>query len=219
MKTFFHQKLEKMNRRFYEVFGDLEAQVEFLKTAFFILSVLLLMTLLGAYFLAHKPPVVIRVSELGEAKAVQDVKSETETRYPELIFFSRLFVKRFSEFNAYTLSRDLEEAFGLMTRKFQETADQDYLGSGLISKIKEAGLNMQIEFREAIVEKNTPEAALVSITGVRTITSYKNPAYKEASFFKWDLVLKKYKRSVSIPFGVLVDHYKETLLNRLEDQK
>lgn len=219
MKTFLHQKLEKLNRRFYEVFGDLESQVEFLKTAFFILIILLVLSLLGAYFLAHKPPVVIRVSELGEAKAIQNIKSETKTSDPELIFFSKLFVKRFSEFNAYTLSRDLEEAFGLMTRKFQETADGDYLGSGFVSKIKEAGLNTQIEFKEGIVEKNTAEAVLVSLTGVRTITSYKNPAYKESSYFNWEIVLKKYKRSVSIPFGVLVDHYKETLLNRLEERK
>ena len=31
MKTYFHEKLEKLKRRYFEVFGDLEAQAEFLK--------------------------------------------------------------------------------------------------------------------------------------------------------------------------------------------
>src|SRR3990167_5947917 len=106
MKTLFHQKLETLNRRFYEVFGDLESQVEFFKLALLVLSAFLGFTLIGAYLLAHKPPVVIRVSELGEAKAIQNVKSETNTSDLELVFFSKIFVKRFSEFNAYTLSRD-----------------------------------------------------------------------------------------------------------------
>ncbi|MBI4397803.1 MAG: hypothetical protein HY586_01605 [Candidatus Omnitrophica bacterium] len=219
MKTLFHSKLNKLNRRFYEVFGDLESQAEFLKLIVFIQSAIVILLLVGAYFLAEKPPLVIRVSELGESKIFENTKTETDPADPELIFFARTFVKRFSELNAYTLSRDFEEAFRLMTRRCQERVEEEYIRSGLLSKVKAAGLNTRIEIREERIEKNTPEFVVLSLTGVRTITSYTNSKYKDSSFVKWDIVLKKYPRSVKVPSGLLVDNSREILLNKLEENK
>ena len=47
MKTRFQTKLESMGRRYYEVFGDIEAQTEFLKLVSLVLLGLLFLALFG----------------------------------------------------------------------------------------------------------------------------------------------------------------------------
>ena len=218
MTTRFETKLKGLNRRFYEVFGDLEAQVEFLKLMSFILVLLLLFSWVGAYFLAKKPPVVIRVSEVGKAESVKDLKTNNEIEASEILYFAKNFVKRYTEYNAYTLSRDMAEAFNLMTFRFQKTAKQDLVESGFLARLKESGLNTRIEFKEESLERNTPEIAVVSLIELRTITSYKNPDFKESSLFKVEVVLRKSQRTAEAPSGLLVEEYREYLLNKLEDK-
>ena len=219
MKTRFHEKLENMNRRYWEVFGDLEAQAEFLKLTSLILLFLLFLSLFGAFLLAKKPPVVIRVTEVGEASAIRDLPSHNAPTAPELFYFAKNFVKRYGEYNAYTLARDMAEAMNQMTAKYQKTAQREFVESGILSRIEEAGLYAQIEFKEETIERETPEYVRVSLMGVRTVMSYKNPDYREASLFKSELLLKKYPRTKNIPWGVLVEQYREILLNKLEEVK
>ncbi|MDP2643554.1 MAG: VirB8/TrbF family protein [Desulfobacterales bacterium] len=219
MKTRFQERLEKMNRRFYEVFGDLEAQAQFLKFTTLVLLILLLLSMLGAFLLARKPPVVIRVTEVGKAEAVRDLDTSNMPQTSEILYFARSFVKRYSEYNSYTLARDIAVAMNLMTPKYQKAARRDLVESGLLAKIKEAELNVLIEFKEEKVERDTPDHALVSLIGVKSITSYKNPNYRESNLFKASLVLIKVSRSIEAPSGLLVENYSEMVLNKLEEAK
>lgn len=219
MKTRFQERLEKMNRRFYEVFGDLEAQAQFLKFTTLVLLILLLLSMLGAFLLARKPPVVIRVTEVGKAEAVSDLDTSNMPQTPEILYFAKSFVKRYSEYNSYTLARDIAVAMNLMSPKYQKTARRDLVESGLLAKIKEAELNVLIEFKEEKVERDTPDHALVSLIGVKSITSYKNPNYRESNLFKASLVLIKVSRSIEAPSGLLVENYSEMVLNKLEEAK
>jgi hypothetical protein len=57
------------------------------------------------------------------------------------------------------------------------------------------------------------------LIGVRKLTSYKNPDFQEASLFKAEIVLKKYPRSMDLPTGLLVEEYREIILNKLEETK
>lgn len=217
MKTQFEERLEKMKRRYYEVFGDLEAEVEFLKLTSLILLAFLFFALAGAFILAKRPPVVIRVTEVGEAQAIKDMRTNNAPTEPEIIYFSKSFVKRYAEYNAYTLARDMSEAMNQMTSAYQKTAERELLESGLLAKVREAGLHAQIEFKEEAIERETPEYCRVSLIGVRTIRNYKNPDYRESSLFKSELVLKKFPRSSEVPSGLLVEQYREILLNQLEE--
>ena len=219
MKTPFQERLENMGRRYYEVFGDLEAQAEFLKVTTFVLLVLLLLALVGAFAIAKKPPVVIRVTEVGEAQAIRDLKANNAPTAPEILYFSRSFVKRYTEYNSYTLARDMAEAMNQMTGRYQGIAKRDLVESGILARVKEAGLNAQIEFKEEKIERETEEHVLVSLIGVRTLTSYKNPDYRESNLFKAELVLKNFPRSLEVPSGLLVEDYREILLNKLQEQK
>ena len=75
MKTRFQTKLENLGRRYYEVFGDLESQLEFLKLASLVLLCLLFFAIFGAFVLAKRPPVVIRVDEVGKAEDREEKKA------------------------------------------------------------------------------------------------------------------------------------------------
>jgi hypothetical protein len=219
MKTYFHEKLEKLKRRYFEVFGDLEAQAEFLKLSNLVLLGVLIAVLLGAFLLAHRPPVVIRVTEVGVAEPIRDFRINNAPSEPEILYFSKSFTRRYTEYNSYTLSRDVTEAFNQMTGRFQKLTNRDLVESGLLTRVREAGLHAAIEFKEEKIERETPEFIRVSLIGVRTIQSYKNPDYKESALFKAELTLKKCPRSMAVPFGLLVEDYHEMILNKLEERK
>ena len=219
MKTRFQTKLENLGRRYYEVVGDLEAQLEFLKLASLVLLCLLFFAIFGAFVLAKRPPVVIRVDEVGKAEAISDLATHNAPSKPEILYFARTFVKRYAEYNAYTVSRDMAEAWNLMSARFQSAAKRNLIESGILARIEEAKLCAALEFKEEKIERETPEHVLVSLVWVRTLKSYKDPDYREASLLKSELVLKKVSRSLPAPSGLLVEDYKEILLNRLEDSK
>ena len=219
MKTRFQTKLENLGRRYYEVFGDLESQLEFQKLASLVLLGLLFFAIFGAFVLAKRPPVVIRVDEVGKAEAISDMAAHNAPSTLEILYFARTFVKRYAEYNAYTVSRDMAEAWNLMSARFQTAAKRNLIESGILARIEEAKLSAALEFKEEKIERETPEHVLVSLVWVRTIKSYKDPGYREASLLKSELVLKKVSRSLPAPSGLLVEDYKEILLNRLEDNK
>ena len=219
MKTRFQTKLENLGRRYYEVFGDLESQLEFLKLASLVLLCLLFFAIFGAFVLAKRPPVVIRVDEVGKAEAISDIAAHNAPSGPEILYFTRTFVKRYAEYNAYTVSRDMAEAWNLMSARFQSAAKRNLIESGILARIEEAKLCAALEFKEEKIERETPEHVLVSLVWVRTLKSYKDSDYRDASLLKSELVLKKIPRSFPAPSGLLVEDYKEILLNRLEDNK
>ncbi|PIQ87187.1 MAG: hypothetical protein COV74_01305 [Candidatus Omnitrophica bacterium CG11_big_fil_rev_8_21_14_0_20_45_26] len=219
MKTRFQERLERMGRRYYEVFGDLESEVEFLKLAALILLAFLFLSLFGAFLVGKRPPLVIRVTDVGEAQAVRNIPFNNEVTEPELIYFAQTFTRRFTEYNAYTLARDLAEAFNQMTGRYQVKVKRELLESGLLARVREAGLHATVEFKEKEVTRNSSEVALVSLIGVRSLASYKNPDYRESALFKAELVLKKVTRSSETPAGLLVEEYREITLNKLEADK
>ena len=92
MKTRFHVRLSKVKRKYYEIFGDLEAQVEFLKIICLVLCFFLSSALLGAFVLAKRPPIVIRVSEIGKAEVIKDFNSENKVTEIEAVWFSEHFL-------------------------------------------------------------------------------------------------------------------------------
>ncbi len=219
MKSVFQNRVEQVRRKYYEIFGDLAAEVEFLKAVTLILLGFIFLSLFGAFVLAKRPPVVIRVAEIGSAEAIKDFDSNNQITDPEIFYFAKTFMRHYTEYNAYTISRDISDAFNLMTADFQKNANRSLVESGVLARVKESGIGAQIEFKEQKIEKNTPEYVVVSLIGVRTLTSYKNPTYRDASLVKSELVIKKRPRSAQVPAGLLVEDYREIILNKLEEKK
>lgn len=204
-----------MKRRYWEVFGDLEAENEFLKLVDLVLLILLFLALLGGFSLAKRPPVVIRVSQVGEAQAINDLRANNAPGEYEVFDFAKTFTKRFRALNSYTLSSDSAEAWNRMSQRYQKIASKELVESGFLARFHETGLFTEIEFKEEGIERDTSAYTRVWLIGVRNILSYNDPHYKESSLFKAELLLKKVSRSRRIPWGLLVEDYREIILNKL----
>lgn len=217
MKTRFQEKTEKMKRRYYEVFGDLESTNEFLKIGFLLLLGFLFLLFCWSFTLAKKPPLVIRVSEVGEAQPIQNLESHNAPTEAEISYFSKIFVKRFRELNSYTIARDSAEAWNFMSSDYRKVADRELVDTGFLAKFDGTGLYTRIDFKEEEIERETQDHARISLIGVRTIFDYNNSDYKRSSLYKYELVLKKVPRSRQVPWGLLVENYNETQLKELEE--
>lgn len=204
-------------RKYFEVWGDLEAQNNTLKLILSFLCVLLLVSMGLTYLATKKPPVVIRVQDIGKAEAVQKFSVNNQITEAEYFFFTKLFIRKFTEYNSYTVSSEITEAFSLMTSNYQKIAKKEVIDSNLISKISQASINTKIEIREIKLEREDDNYAVISFLGLRSITSYNDRDFIQDSLFKGDIILKKVSRNMNHPQGLLVDEYREILVKQLDE--
>ncbi len=208
----------EIKRHYFEVFGDLEKEIKFLRKLAFGLLFIVILELIFLFNASKKPPVVIRVDKVAGAEVIKDLKHNNEPTSFEIVSFAKRFTVRYTAYNSYTLSKDLAEAFNQMSSSLQKKAQKELIASGLIQKIKDAGIDTQIEFKEEHLERETEKEALVSLVGVREITRYGYPN-REQVLFRADFVLKKVPRSREVPEGLLVEEYRETVLNEVKERK
>jgi hypothetical protein len=208
--------MENVKRKYFEVWGDLEAQNNTLKALLLSMTGLLLISLVVVYMVTIKPPVVIRIGDVGKAEAVSRYNVNNAITEPELFYFTKLFVQKFTEYNSYTIATDIAEAFNMMSANYQKIAKKEVLDSNLISKISQASINTKMEVREIKLEREDPNYAVLSLLGLRTIQSYQNRDLKEESLFKGDIILKKVPRTMDCPQGLLVEEYREVLVKKIE---
>jgi len=209
----------RIKRRYFEAFGDIEEEARFLrKSVFFLIAIIFFLIVFG-FFIARRPPVVIRVSELKGAEVIHSLKENNAPNEHELMAFAKRFTVRYTAFNSYTVSRDLSEAFNQMTRGFQKKARKSLIDSGFLTKISEARIDTRVEFKEERIERDSGDAAVVSLVGLRQISKYGTKDFREEVLFRADIVLKKVARTSGTPEGLLVEEYREILLNELTERK
>ncbi len=211
--------LTKMKRKYVEVFGDLEMELLHLRKLTLALIGTVMMLLCFLVAVAKKPPVVIRVSEVKGAETLTDLRSNNAVTEFEMIGFAKRFTLRYTGYNSFTVSRDFTEALNQMTRAFQKESTKRMIDTGLLSKVKEAGIDTSITFKEAKIERETDEYAGISLVGVRQIRKYDIQSAVQETLFRADLILKKVPRSSGTPEGVLVEKYQEILLNDITERK
>ncbi len=207
--------MENIKRKYFEIWGDLEAQNNTLKVLLLVMAVLLAVSLVLSYLTTRKPPLVVRVSDVGKAEAIQDYRVQNAVTQPELVYFTKLFIEKFTEYNSYTVASDIADAFTLMSANYQKIAKKEVIDSNLISKIGEASIHAKVEMREINVEREDEGVAVLSFLAVRTIFSYQNRDFKDETLFKGDIVLKKISRTMTHPQGLLVEEYREVLVKQL----
>jgi len=206
---------ETVTRKFYEVWGSLEAQNNTLKLALFGLIMALIVLLFLSFLGSRKPPVVIRVSDIGKAEAIVNFPVNNTVSKPELFYFTKLFIEKYTAYNAFTLTTDLSEAFSLMTKNYQKIAKKEVLDSKLASQIGQSSLHATVEVRDIKIEREDNKYAVLSFIGLRTIFSYQDRSFKEESLFKGDIILKIVTRSMNNPHWLLVEEYREVLVKEL----
>ena len=203
-------------RKYYEIWGGLEAQNNTLKLILFGLLLTFIFFLFLSFFGMRKPPVVIRVNDIGKAEAVSEFPVNNAVSKPELFYFTKLFIEKYTAYNSYTVSTDLSEAFSLMTKNYQRIAKKEIIDSKLVSQIGQASLHAEVQVRDIKIEREDAKYAVLSFIGLRTIFSYADRGFKQESLFKGDIILKKVNRSMANPHALLVEEYREVLVKELQ---
>jgi hypothetical protein len=197
-------------RTYYEVYGDYLVMNQSLKRLCFgmvLANVLLLFILKKAQ---EKPPLVIRVTEVGQAEPVRNVNASSRLTRPEVLNFARLFMRFYLERNYYTWKENLTEAGLMMTPEFRNWTNKGANLSQEISEIETNKLTSQLKFSDIEITRETKDALLLLLKGWQAITSYEDPRYLKETVFEAELGVKKVPRTMDTPYGLLVDSYKQT---------
>jgi len=202
---------KQKNRKYFEVFGDTLNQLNVFKTiTFFLLAVVIFQTIIIKSVL-KKPPLVIRVDQLGNAEAIKDVKSLLKITPPEIFNFTQYFLHYFIENNFYTYDEDFTKAFLMMTQQCQQRAN-DYLSVNRITEgIKSNQTKTKLNITDIRIVKDSPEYINLKVKGTREVRSYQNSDFYKEIVFEDELSLKKVDRTDKTPWGLLVDAWNETL--------
>ena len=197
--------------KYYEVWGEALESVQFLKklaVSLIFVNVLLLILLRHAQ---QKPPLVIRVDEVGKAEPIKDVNATYRVTKPEVLNFTKLFMKYFLERNFYTWKDNLVEAGNMMTPDYRDRANKEINLSEEANAVETNKLTSKLNFSNVEVSRETTDSIIVALKGWRQITSYNDSKFLKETIFEGEVVLKKVPRTVETPYGLLVDSYKETV--------
>jgi len=204
-------KSSQNGRKYFEVFGDTLNQLNLFKTiAFFLLAVVIFQTIIIKTTL-KKPPLVIRVDQLGNAEAFKDVKSLQKITPPEIFNFTQYFLHYFIENNFYTYDDDFTKAFLMMTQNCRQRMN-DYLNVNKITDgIKDNQLKTKLNITDIRIVKDSPEYINIKVRGTREVKSYQNADFYKEIVFEDELSLKKVERTEKTPWGLMVDAWNESL--------
>jgi hypothetical protein len=197
-------------RKYFEVWGEALESVQFLKKLSLGLVLSNAMLLILADRVLRKPPLVIRVSEVGRAEAIHDVEMLAQVTKPEVLNFVNLFLKYYLERNVYTWKDNLVLAGQMMTPEFRAKMGRDAGFDQETMLLETQKLTSKLQISNVSVTRVTSDHILVSVRGWRQVTSYTDPKFLKETVFEVDLSLRKVPRSMKSPYGLLVDAYKQT---------
>ena len=197
-------------RRYFEVFGDSLTENVFLRNFTLALVAACLLLTIAVVRLADKPPLVIRVDNIGDPLTFTNVKVQNAVTAPEVRNFAEHFTRDLLAWDLYTQTRDIDAALRMMT----PTAAQKMIPKLDAMKaepfVKEHSARTSIQIAEISVEKDTPEIVRVKLRGTRTYSSYTDKDFKKETTFEDAFVARKVDRSTS-PWGLLVDDWQESI--------
>ncbi|OGR97781.1 MAG: hypothetical protein A2V88_09225 [Elusimicrobia bacterium RBG_16_66_12] len=198
-------------RAFFEVFGDSLSENVFLRNFVVVLGGLCLALTLAVLRIANKPPVVIRVDNIGDPIVFQNVKVENAVTAPEIRNFTEHFTRYLLGWDLYTLTRDVDTALRMMTLPAAQKMIERLNGMKAEPFTKENNLRAVVQIAEISIEKDTPEIVRVKVRGTRTYTSYINKDFKKEIVFEDTFTARKVNRDATTPWGLLVDDWQESI--------
>lgn len=208
------QKIEKKKpqRKYYEVWGDTMNLVYFLRTVVIVLAALCIYLAVMLKKSIDKPPLVIKVDQLGQTQAIPDWQSNVSVSKPEIVNFTQTFIELFTSYNYYTYNDSFKKAFKMMTLEFQRKADEFLQSNQVVKTIQQAQYKTTTNISKIDIVKDTKENVILKIKGYREQRSYLNPDFYKEIIFEAELVISKVKRDFQNPWGMLVENYSETII-------
>ena len=197
-------------RRFFEVFGDALTENLFLRNLVIVLGGSCILLCVVVARLAGKPPLVIRVDNIGEPVAFTNMKVQNAVTGPEVRNFAEHFTRYLLAWDLYTQARDIDTAFRMMTPAAAQRMYQKLNAMNAEPFAKEHSVRTKLEVAEISVEKDTPDIVRVKLRGTRTYYSYTDKDFKKETTFEDTFVARKVDRSLTTPWGLLVDDWQES---------
>ncbi len=194
-------------RRYYELWGDVVAQNYTLRIL--VAGCLLVIVVLGSSIAAilRRPPVVVRVTDVGKAEINRDLTVNNAPDEVELRAFVREFLSAYAELDSATVVADMTRALNMMTRQYQKIHEEEIKKQGLIRKIQEAGIKTRLEILH-IGFRNSGSKIHASVAGIaRVYPSGGDNTARKTNGFRSHLVLRKVPRTDLTPNGLLVDAF------------
>ena len=183
----------------------------FLRKAVIVLGGLSLGLTVAVMRLANRPPLVIRVDNVGDPVAFQNTPVQNAVTGPEARNFAEHFTRYLLGWDLYTQDRDINQALSMMT----ETAAQKMIHTldemAATPFVKEHSVRTTIELAEIVAEKDTPDIVRVRLRGTRLYSSYTDKDFKKEITFEDSFVARKVARSLKTPWGLLVDQWQESI--------
>jgi hypothetical protein len=161
-----------------------------------------------------KTPIVIRVDSLGNAQAFENERSLQKVTSSEMANFVQYFVQYFTAYNFYSYDDDFNRAFAMMTKDCQRKMNSRLGEYGIVDQIKANELKTKLTITEINVVKDTPDTSIIKVKGTRDITSYSKHDVNREEIFDIELVVRKVKRSMNTPWGLLVENFVEELYKK-----
>ena len=199
---------------YYEVWGGMESVNTALWVALWFAILVVILCLLLLRSAALKPPIVIRVTDAGEAQVVPNPGRQPPVSAAELKNFLSLFERFFTGLNAYTYDADLRLAFSMMSPAFQSKAGDLLKKEGTIETVKANQERITLTLTDFKVIRDTPDILECRILGSRQIGTYKQDGVPGEVVFEDDVILRKLPRSEKAPYGILVEDYHESIFKK-----
>lgn len=199
---------------YYEAWGGFESANRALWAALWLSGTIALLLAICLRVQMTRPPVVIRVSENGEASVAKPGELSAPVGNAEVRNFLALFERFFVELNAYTYDADLRMAFAMMTPEFQAKANERLKREAVVEGLQSNETRTRVVLTDLRVERETGEFLECRLKGYREIGSFKPDTETREVVFEHEIVLRKVPRSENAPYGVLVEAFNESVFKR-----
>lgn len=184
---------------------------------FALIGIILIMSV--AYVrVAARPPLVIRVDEIGNAQPIADYYANNAVLDVEVNAFAKNFVKSIVEVNSYTITKDLARGLNMMTRQFRDAHRKKLQEGQYIAKIREAKIQREMDIDRLAITARTQEGYELDVRGIlstRPLGDTSSP--KDRRGLMGQLYIVRVPRSEYTPYGLLVSnfHWREVPLDEI----
>ena len=204
-------------RRFFEVFGDAVTENIFLRNLAITLAGACIIQTIGILKLTSRPPMVIRVDNIGEPVAYDNVKVHNAVTGPEVRNFAEHFTRDLLGWDSYSLTDDINRALHMMTIPAAQKMISHLDGMKAEPFTKGNSVRTAIKITQIEVEKDAPAAVRVRVRGTRTYASYNNKDFHQETTFEDTFVAQKVDRTLKTPWGLLVDDWQESIFKETQN--
>jgi len=222
------KSVQRDSRSYYEVFGD---TVTLLNTFKVVVTLLIVIIFFQAFLILkaqQKPPLVIPVDSLGQARAVENYETNDKRDEIQIQMFVKEFMEAYTAWDSKFVKYNFAKALNYMHSEFQKRAQQEMVQTdpsdpdrrSLLERLEAQNIYSKIEIQEIRVEKDSPAWVKIWVAGIRRVFSYLDSSYApRETIFNSYITLAKVPRTKTEPYGLLVYDYREHLVKDITSRE